>query len=401
MDTGIENIEEHMTNIASEFLVFKATICDPSISYSVVLAKQSCSSIHPSRLLRIFRGIVIGLAAEDIEVIIVCGDGARENVIFFDTLSTESIDSIISDTTRALFQQFDLEAMTNNNIAMIDPINNEPIFFVEDMPHIVKRIVNAMDRSSSDRQSRDMKYGDKSLNLGLIKTIWKASGGLSNELKASRLTMKHFVKDNFSRMRVYLAVQVLSNSVVELIIKVRDDEDVKLPFHKEYYNPLIQIATHVNKLVDIINGRDRADFRKESGVEIITSLLKILKWFDEWKKLNDRCKELDEKNFLPEDTWIGIKRMILGYICLIDHYCIGQGLVICPRRTLSDVCEHLFSMMRRCAGSTSMVTTNSAHSTCAKDSLMQLCRQNIHKGSNCEQGPSILDESHMRHRKSY
>ena len=66
--------------------------------------------------------------------------------------------------------------------------------------------------------------------------------------------------------------------------------------------------------------------------------------------------------------------MILGYIGIIDYYVLRQGLNVAPKRTLSDVCEHLFSMMQHCAGATNNVMSNSAHATCAKDGIIQQCR---------------------------
>ena len=89
--------------------------------------------------------------------------------------------------------------------------------------------------------------------------------------------------------------------------------------------------------------------------------------------------------------------MILGYIGMIDRYVLGEGLLICPRKTLSDVCEHLFAKMRFKAASTDKPTLNSCHLTCARSSLLQ---QGI-RGSNCQYGPKINETVNFGRRNRY
>ena len=60
-------------------------------------------------------------------------------------------------------------------------------------------------------------------------------------------------------------------------------------------------------------------FYVRKGGDIIKSLLVILKWFVGWKRRNDSIDDLDDKNFLPKEIWIGLQRMILGYIGMIDR----------------------------------------------------------------------------------
>ena len=399
MYNGIDNLEDHMSNLAGEFLVFKAVVSDPEINHSLVVAKMSCSSINPQRLSQVMNAIINGLAVYDVDVISFCGDGASENVSFFEGVSNISLKESLSVQTRDLFHSKDLEDMLSFNIAMLNPLkcNGDFIFFIEDMPHVIKRIVNALDRSSNSSETRNLKYGYRCMNLNLIQNIWKRTGGNLNTLSFTKLSTKHFEKDNFSRMRVYLAVQVLSGSVVKLINMACQDKNIKLQFDREYYEPIIDLATHVNNLVDIINGRYEC-FNKENGEEVIKSLLEILKWFDDWKKHNDNDESdnLDETNFLPKETWKGLRRMILGYIGMIDHYCLKHGLTIHPKRTLSDVCEHLFSKIRRTGGATSHPTCNIAHAAVHRDALTQQGRENSRniRGSNCQ-----FDDSHQRGEK--
>ena len=69
MYNGIDNLEDHMSNLAGEFLVFKAVVSDPEINHSLVVAKMSCSSINPQRLSQVMNAIINGLAVYDVDVI--------------------------------------------------------------------------------------------------------------------------------------------------------------------------------------------------------------------------------------------------------------------------------------------------------------------------------------------
>ena len=69
---------------------------------------------------------------------------------------------------------------------------------------------------------------------------------------------------------------------------------------------------------------------------------------------------LGNNAFLLDQTLTGLKLMILGYVGLLYYYVLKRGMTIAPRRTLSNVCEHLFSNMRSCAVSTNNVIANSA-----------------------------------------
>ena len=78
----------------------------------------------------------------------------------------------------------------------------------------------------------------------------------------------------------------------------------------------------------------------------------------------------EKTNFLPQETWNGLQRMILGYIGMIDYYVIGKGLSIVPRRTLSNPCKHLFSRLRASMGNHKSVTIKSAMAGTTTDSII-------------------------------
>jgi hypothetical protein len=402
-NTKIDKLEDQMGNLTEHFLVLKATTVDPEFKCSVTVARCNCASIEPVRLERTFRATITALQMHDVGVCLAVGDGAGENVTFFRNVCTHSIADYIDDETRSLFKKRGMEEFLKKKVAMKCPLSGEPIFIVEDMPHVVKRIVNALDRSSKSNEARNLQYGKgQYMNLRIIEQVWELTGGKSNQLHCTKLTEAHFHKDNFSRMRVYLAVQVQSNSVLQLILKARDDERVKLPFHDAFYDHIIELTRHVNNLVDIINGRSvekgkmTAHFCPEKASQIQWSLIDILVWFETWKKHNDELK-MEKNAFLADETWNGLIRMILGYIGLLGHYVKKSGMTIAPRKTLSDPCEHFFSKARGMGGSTNTLTPQTGLAAVAREDLMEHCRLS-EKGSY-SQAP--VERREMKRRKKY
>ena len=98
------------------------------------------------------------------------------------------------------------------------------------MPHVLKRLVNALSNSSSDNESRNLHHDSLCMNIRMIQQVWEATGGLTAALHPTKLTGAHFDKDNFSKMRVYLSAQVVSSSVVNHSMIVLPKIDANLDY---------------------------------------------------------------------------------------------------------------------------------------------------------------------------
>ena len=308
-------MEENMENIAKHFLVLKAIGCHPDVSCSMVIARESCCTINPLRLRRLNDATINNLNVYNVGIASVTGDGASENITFNEISCTVRLGDFITTNTRSLFEKYHLKEYLDYKAAKIDPYTGDLIFFMEDMPHVVKRLVNALYDSSKESTTRNLHHGDHCMNLRMIEQVWEKTGGTSQGVHTTHLTGAHFDKDNFSKMRVYLCVQVVSGSVLRMFESAFDDPitTAQLPFQKDEYAPLLHFITHVNNFVDILNGRGGKHFTPTEGLPIIESLLKIFEWFDRWKKLNE-SSNLSEKNFLAKQTWEGLERIICCYV---------------------------------------------------------------------------------------
>ena len=236
-----------------------------------------------------------------------------------------------TEETKSLLTKNDLEEYLDYKVAMKDSYSKDLTFFLEDMPHMMKRIVNTLYNSSKDDETCNMHYDEYCLNLGMIRQVWEQTGGKKAGLHVTHLSQTHFDKDNFSNMRVYLSVQVVSGRVVKMFAMAFKDEIIKLPFTRKTYGPLLQLITHTNNFVDIINGNNDINFTPKDALPIAEELLKIFSWFHNWRELNQSFN-LNNNRFLPEQTWNGFKRIILDY-GMIDYYVIQRGMTIVPKRT--------------------------------------------------------------------
>jgi hypothetical protein len=199
-------------------------------------------------------------------------------------------------------------------------------------------------------------------------------------------------------MRVYLAVQLLSNSVKEMMELCQLK---KLVDQHQLYTRLIEMAAHVNNLVDICNGRKRkewpdARYSKSTGPRIMKELLEILKWFSEWKALNDSTEGRDENHFIPVESWKDVQYLILSTISMIQYYCIDRDVVMVPRRIQSDKCEHHFASSRQCAGSSNSLTVTQMQTADANSTAVRSVRV---KRGNSGQAPGDIEEITKRRKK--
>ena len=118
---------------------------------------------------------------------------------------------------------------------------------IGEMPHWIKKFVNAMEKSSAPKEKRDMTFRGEKISLHMIENVWRESLGGISALRLSKLTDEHFDKNAHSRMRVHLAVQVLSMSVWYMLDDYcRNDQAIG-----KAYSSLMKIVKCLGMVVDI------------------------------------------------------------------------------------------------------------------------------------------------------
>jgi hypothetical protein len=107
----------------------------------------------------------------------------------------------------------------------------------------------------------------------------KSWDGASRKLQSTKLTSRHFDKNAYPRMNVKLAMQLLSQSTVEMIHYAIADDGVVLSLrNKGMYNHVTDFCEQLKQVIDICNGR-HGPHSPDNAVMRQTCLLDTLVWF--------------------------------------------------------------------------------------------------------------------------
>ena len=167
---------EESNTVVKHHLVFKWTSVHEDINISTTIGSLNLTELKPSMLSNTLNSILIELDNYNLAVCVVVGDGAGENATFFDGTTTETISKYISEELSALCHHVSLDDLMT---VMLHPVADEPIFIIEDMPHVIKRLTNALERSSKPKAKRDLRWNGEPINLSMIRAVWEARGGKS------------------------------------------------------------------------------------------------------------------------------------------------------------------------------------------------------------------------------
>ena len=95
-------------------------------------------------------------------------------------------------------------------------------------------------------------YGNGSSNIGIYK----------------KFTRDHFDKNSFTQMRVYLAVQILSMSTIQMMKEGVKNENCK--YTEKDLASFKELIFHLDQTTDIMNARERNNNVKKMGKVIDT-----------------------------------------------------------------------------------------------------------------------------------
>ena len=189
----------------------------------------------------------------------------------------------------------------------------------------------------------------QAMSLHMLKYIWACAESKTtiSNLRTHGLTPDHFdLKNSHSWMRVYLSVQVFSQTMIHLIITYRDECG-----GKEKHAPTVIIIEGIARLVDICNNTEMSNRGVYEGCEAINSplhkhikeLLDILELFCEW-----RNESKDDKSiFLPWHTFDDLYYLVMGIVGISITYLKEDELnIFVQRRSGSDDVENEIAGIR-------------------------------------------------------
>ena len=213
--------------LADQNLCLRWTSLDPDVKMSEIIATIDVSKTTPE--------VVAALAIEAMDIAAstygiytssMFADDAGENAKFADTFSVLAAKDLMDEA-----QVKDYEAKgvdLSVRVGFNDLTTGNLVALIPDMPHLSKNVVTAMEFSSKKNQKRNLRRGKKPVNLNMIKVPWVKTGGKSKQQHPTKLTVHHFEKNSHLRMKIRLAMQVLSNSVKTMLEKACLDNTLDL-----------------------------------------------------------------------------------------------------------------------------------------------------------------------------
>ena len=235
------------------------------------------------------------------------------------------------------------------------------------MPHLIKKFVNALKRSGLKKHKIALHFKRTKMSLKMLQQVWEKSpdGQGGANLRITKLSKEHFLKNAYSRMRVYLATQVMSESMNGLI----DDYADEVPGGKAAFKSLQVFIRHSDRLTDIVNARYTHN-GKLKGCEAmdcpdhkhVGELLEILDWFAEWKQESEKKRKKEvakvwknekrrikgyNKWFIPNSSYEDLGWLVFGLGGLAGTYLLDdKSRTLDQSKSGSDTCEHAFAAMR-------------------------------------------------------
>jgi len=195
------------------------------------------------------------------------------------------------------------------------------------------------------------------VHLGMLEDAWvcheKPSGGGKFGLQINRtLTNEHFQKNSFSRMRVYLAMQVLSSKMVAIIDATQGILD---PKKTGTFSGIRELCRRLNRLVDILNSTTEKagiEFIDRHDHPLLEELMDTLAWFWQWKHAVTAHPTWTAKEkkaaFLPDECWADLQSLVLGFVCACKFYLKKYPrAILIARRCSQDIVEHHFAHVRQ------------------------------------------------------
>ena len=162
------------------------------------------------------------------------------------------------------------------------------------------------------------------------------------DVRAYKFGEEHFQLNLYNKMRVFLAMHILSQTMIRMIKDYCDlnENDIK------DWDPFIEVIDKIDRLVDICNTR------KDRGVECLNcpqhphvfELFSILQLFEEWRK---EAGGFNEK-FITRQTYEDLQWLVFGMVGIACYYLKdNKSRWMNQKNGGSDPCEHFFAKTRQ------------------------------------------------------
>lgn len=280
--------------------------------------------------------VIEAMEMSGLKVLCVVCDGARSNRSFFNLCCREDSDQVEGVTWK-----------TKNIYSEEDENGQRDLFFISDVPHLLKCLRNNF---SEDKLWRKGQW----ISWTAVKKLYYQHKDRTFR-KACKLRAEHIELNNFSKMKVYLAAQVMSETVAQNL------EDLGDPQLTE----TISFIRMVDRFFDCLNGSNTTKGKyslkpdlnpytladSESRFHFLTHdvLGEMKKWRQEVEARPGKFSARERKAMtITDETYQGMVITIHSFIAA-TKFLLGKEVdFVLPRSFCQDDLEQYFGDQRNC-----------------------------------------------------
>lgn len=257
------------------------------------------------------------------------------------------------------------------------------ILSAADMPHAIKKQVNAIELSGKMKSKRDLHLNGLPIQLRMGYDAYKRTIDYKSESSTQlypKLSVDVFEKTSKSRMRVGLAARAVGTSMKRCLENYGQQVKKASP---NTFDSYILLCEKTDRFIDIMNGNNKGN----KGCSLIDSpnhphlyeLLDYVKFLHQWKAQCYACKEryFYFPNSCHEDTcWVALSLVIMA------RKQLPEGFAIVQSRGGTDNLEKTFATSRQKnsgAGAQQTDGNLSNQDGAALQDMMRSSRSNVEK----------------------
>ena len=218
--------DESGITAGTHMLAFVATVWNKDSQIQHCVARYCTKSMTKEYMVNKITDITCALAEYGFVVNCLGCDGASENrgaiKMLMDDLGLSIEDLLPSVLTHLERNATDLNKLPKKmKVAYPHPSVDEQFIFIGgDMPHAVKKVVNAMENSGKRDHARDLIFEGEHISMQVLYEVYQMTPDFKHEnsmRKYKNLSPEVFEKTAYSRMNVQKAFALLSNTMIKLI----------------------------------------------------------------------------------------------------------------------------------------------------------------------------------------
>ncbi|KAL4153780.1 hypothetical protein QTP88_001613 [Uroleucon formosanum] len=259
-------------------------------------------------------------------------------------------------------------------------INNNKIFSLFDVPHLLKSIRNNLINACYIKDNKIISFDD-------IKKTYELDKQNHKSKSLVKITDAHIYPNSFHKMRVKLAVQLLSNSMAAAIRTCMQTGQLQ----NNTSSNTADFIEFINHLFDCLNSKSL--YSHNPYLYSLTDLGTVKNFLIEASQYFTNLQKLKKGKLSQPPCFKGFTQTINGVLQFFEAEKSNDIVFLMTNRLNQDVLENLFSIFRQNGGYNKNPTARTIRTSIRSNCIFSLCTS---KATNCEEtqednNPVIID----------